>query len=157
MLPAFSSFCYIFSPCPAGFSCLGSWWCSTWLQQSSMTARSGNKLVGPFQESTFHGLHGHGAWALLHLCCGCWSASSCSVSTISKHFLSDSITHLWCLLLCMLGWMMLTRMLRKDCFGGTRFALHVPSSSRARKRRCYYYYACMEHSNRSWASNTVEI
>lgn len=90
------------SACFAGFSCLGCWWSSMWLQQSSMTAPSGNRLVEPYQGSTFHGLHGHGAWVLLHPCCGCWSASSCWVSTISKNFVSDGIVYLLWLLLCML-------------------------------------------------------
>ena len=29
---------------------------------------------------------------------------------------------------------------RTDCFGGTRLALHVPSSSQAGKRCCYYWH-----------------
>lgn len=95
-------FIQLVSACLADFSCLGFWWSSTWLQRSSMTAPSGNKLKGPFQGSTFHGLHGHGAWVLLHPCCGCWSASSCWVSTISKNFVSDGIVYLLWLLLCML-------------------------------------------------------
>ena len=86
MLPSFPSPPYIDSVCPAGFSCLGCWWSSMWLQQSSMTAPSGNKLVEPFQGSTFHGLHGHGALVLPRPCCGCWSASSCWVSKTTKLF-----------------------------------------------------------------------